>query len=246
MSSVADDPNYGLAAPTDDFGDGGGSGFDDFDMDGVDAERIGSGSPDVDKPGWYHFIIDAKARPESFFADDMSKHRKPDILCNCTVLVSAPGQSPEGSLYRHNVVLGGKGPGVPIEKYDLEQTLNFLVGVGVLTKVNGRIIDPETGTAKLNTRTLERRLDRRQFIGKIEFVKSRDPQYKDKHELNWGRGAFQLTDPIVKNVPKHADYAALVLNPSGTTQSAGHNPRHQSQPPANAAPAPNPLLAADL
>ncbi len=196
--------------------------FDDFDAGDVDSSNIGSGAIKVDRPGSYHFeITSAKARPKPYHEDDMSKSRKPDISLAMKVLLSVKDQSPEGAVHYHQLIMGKNGGGPP-EKADKESTLNFLVGIGIL-QINsaGLVIDPETGTTKLNSGTLEQRLQGRQFIGHIELSKGgpkkdkitgipevdadgRPVYWPDKLGFNYGRGAFRLDDPKVKHVPRKA------------------------------------------
>lgn len=223
----------------------GGDGFDSWDTDDVDANDIGSGSPKVDKVGWYHFEISATARPLPHAKDDMSKLRCPDILLACEVLRSVENQSPEGSVYYHNLIMAAKGGG-PIESYDKTKTLNFLVGVGVLKKVDGRIIDPETGTGRINTATLESRLNKLQFVGKLELNRGGpradgSGNYPDRIELTWGRGAFQVDDQKVKGVPKNEEALRRIAKQHAAADEGAKpsNPPHPTK-------AANPLAAMDL
>lgn len=241
--------------PDDWGGTAAGGGFDSWDTDDVDAAEIGSGDPKVDKVGWYHFEVSATARPLPHAKDDMSKLRTPDILLACKVLKGVKDQSPEGSVYFHNLILAGKGGG-QIESYDKTKTLNFLVGVGVLKKVDGRVIDPETRSTRINTQTLEARLNNLQFIGKLELNRGGPRQdgsgnYPDRIELSWGRGAFQLDDPKVKDVPKCEESLkkAAKLHAANTANGspAGQQPSSaQTGSPPHATAAANPLAAMDL
>lgn len=195
-----------------DLPDFGQTGFDDFDTEGVDASKIGSGRVHVDKPGYYHLCIEqATARPDRHDPKDMSKSRKPDILLTCVVQCGAPDQCAAGAVYFHNLVLGGKGLGAAIDEHDRNMTLNFLVGVGVLKNVDGRVIDPETGGPKLNTQTIATRLQGRHFIANLKINKGREKsdgsgeKYEDRIGLSYGTGAFQVNDPQVAHVQKNAD-----------------------------------------
>ncbi len=222
------------------WGDGN-EGFDSWDTDDVDASDIGSGAPRADRVGFYHFGINATARPETSDKKDMSKLRCPDILLACEVLKGVKDQSPEGSVYYHNLIIAGKGGG-PIESYDKTKTLNFLVGVGILKKVDGRVIDPETGSTKINTNTLEKRLNGLQFIGKLELNRggikdeATGERYPDRIELSWGRGAFQVDDPKVKDIPKNEEALKKIAKGHATPQ----------QPQGQKSTAANPLAAVDL
>ncbi len=192
------------------------SGFDDWDSGDVDQSKIGSGRREVDKVGKYHFeISEVTARPLPYATDDMSKHRRPDIGLTCTVLQTAPNQSPAGAIYYHSLVMGGKGPGAPIEQWAKEATMNFLAGVGILQNRNGVWIDPETGTTRINSKTLVPRLKAvRQFVGNIRLNKSDDPKYPDKFELMFGRGAYPVDAPEVADVPKNEEARKLLSEPA--------------------------------
>ena len=74
----------------------------------------------------------------------------------------------------------------------------------MLSAQGSEVIDAETGTTKINSKTLcDRIANVRQFVGNIKCDKSDDPQYADKYELLRGRGAFQVDDPAVADVPKN-------------------------------------------
>lgn len=206
MPSFGADDGSGFAVESYEFGE--------MDAAGVDASSIGSGRLKVDKPGFYHFSIHAEARPMPYEKGDMSKQRKPDILLTCEVLHSTAGQSHAGSVHFHNLILMGKGGG-PIEKWDRDKTLNFLVGIGVLKVVGGDVIDPETNSTRVNSRTLTSRINAvKQFCGKLEMGKANDRknaagevvgQYEARIEFPWGRGAFPVTSPDVSHVPKNLE-----------------------------------------
>jgi hypothetical protein len=239
--------------------------FGTYDASDVDASEVGSGELPVDKPGMYHFLIEATARPSTHYKDDMNKSRKPDVLCICTVLHSVLGQSPEGSVYYHSVILGGYGGG-EYKRTDRDKMCNFMVGLGILKKQGDKIIDPETGSTKLNFATFAKRLNNVQFVGKITFnaggakftlnesgEQVPDGKYQDKYELSWGKGAFPVGDARVKNVPKNEDMlrAGGYLPPAG---SAGHATHAGATTVVSAAPAAaaaanhaaNPAMAPDL
>lgn len=223
---------------------GGDDGFGeiDFDSDGIAADDVGAGDARfrVKTAGWYHFTLTAKARPLPYGngvnADaGMDKKRKPDILLECCVIASEKNGDPIGSVHFHNLVLGAYGGGRP-EDYDREQTLNVLVGLGICKKVDGRVIDPETGTTAINTRTLTDRLNKvGHFIGHIQFQagkeKPEDKQkfpgekYPDTLGFQWGRGLYLPNDPAVANAPKSADpkYAVKMATPPAPPAGNGAN-----------------------
>lgn len=204
--------------------------FDSFEMssEGVDASKVGSGHRNVDKPGKYHFaetIATAKPSPygETKGVIDMSKSRKPSILLACKVVATLPDQSPVGSIHYHELVVSGSGKGVEISASDKEQTLSFLVGVGVLKKRGDVVIDPETGTQRINVGTLVKRLQGLQFIGivklrKGELKKDRETgeqlynsdgtesYWEDKIGFSWGRGCYQVDADEVADVPKSLEH----------------------------------------
>jgi len=230
----------GVDMPTFDEPEGDGSGFaiesyefGDVDTSGVDSSNIGSGRLKVDKPGFYHFSLSAEPRPMPYEKGDMSKQRKPDILLTCEVLHSTPGQSPAGSVHFHNLILMGKGGG-PVDKWDRDKTLNFLVGIGVLKVVGQDVIDPETGTTRVNSKTLAARINAvKQFCGKLEMGSAGDKKdgagnvigkYEARIEFPWGRGAFPVTSPDVSHVPKNLEAikAAGIELPTAGGKPATH------------------------
>lgn len=197
----------------------GDDGFDVFDAGGVDTSRLGNVRY-VDKAGFYHFAIEATPRPHNCEIvngeKDYNKPRKPDILCTCRVLAAAHGLSPEGSVLYHNITLGGKGPGTSITDNDKRQTVEFLFGLGILEKRGDKIIDPQTGTEKINPNTLADRINAvKQFVGQVKHRAAQPMKdtagndipgkfYDERYEFSWGRGAFKLDDPAVWDIPKNA------------------------------------------
>ncbi len=241
MEGLIDDPRF----------TGGDDGFGeiDFDADGIDASDIGSGDARfrVKIPGWYHFELKAKARPlpygNGINADTgMDKKRKPDILLECVTIASESKGDPVGSVHFHNLILGGYGGGAPNE-YDREQTLNTLVGLGVLVKRGDKIVDPETGTTKINTRTLTDRLNKvGHFIGHIQFQAGKEKpadkaerpgeKYPDNLGFIWGRGLFLPNDPNVANAPRSKDpkYAVKMATPPTGGPVNGNSPSKDGEP----------------
>ena len=192
-------------------------GFDDWSSEGVDATKIGSGRVEVDCEGYYHFSIEATEKPSPYGTDrktgevDMAYTRRPSILLALTVLHSAKDQSPAGATLYHELIMGGKGPGAPVEAWAKEQTLNFLVGCGILQNRGGEVIDPETGTTRLKASTLAKRLNGLQFIGHVKFSKGQPnpakpgENYPDSYGFPFGRGAFTLDDPRVAHIAKDVE-----------------------------------------
>lgn len=217
-----------------------GSGFDndvewpDFDNDGVDTEKLGS-TLKVNKKGIYHFnIVDAKPRMDR--VGDNGKERFPDILVTCEVLESVPGQSGKGSLYYHELRVAGKGGSAP-EDWIRVALCNFLTGLGILVVKDDKVIDPETGTTKVNIQTLAARIKAvGQFIGDIKQNKSDDPNFDDKYELSFGRGAFRVDDPAVESVPKNVAALKLIGKaPAAAPAKAGGGKKNGAKAEAPAA-----------
>lgn len=221
----------GLQEPNYDSFDGF-DGFDGFDAEGLDASKVGSGNSLVDKQGKYHFLVTATAKPSPYGTDrngqvDMSKSRKPSISLACRVVASSPGLSPVGSIHYHELVVGGSGPGASIDNRDRENTLNFLVGVGICKKQGDKIIDPETGTTRLKVATLTQRLNGLQFVGHVKhrpaqpmldrdtkeplFDDRGQPKFWDeKYEFSWGRGCWTVDADEVSDVPKSLEHLKLI------------------------------------
>ena len=203
--------NDGLPTSDDSQFVGGADGFGDWDASDIDGDKVGSGQLYVDKPGFFHFHIAAEARPELHQKGDLSKPRMPTISCKCTVLKGA-NNVPADAVHYHDVIMGGKGGGV-MEDWAKEQTLNFLVGLGVLKVVDGRVIDPQTGTTKIKSSTLVERINQvGQFIGKLNLSPEREDKrqpgkmYPAKIEFPFGRGAFPVTAKEVAHVPSNEEY----------------------------------------
>lgn len=184
--------------------------FEDMDNSGVDGSQVGSGTLKVDHPGFYHFRIEAIPKPSPFAKGDMMKKLKPHILLCLEVLHSAPRQSPAGSMFYHQLILGGEGGGA-MSIYDKERTNNFLVGLGILIVKGTDIIDPETGTVNTRSSTLAKRLNAiKQFAGKIEMGKGYEHKATRKWiegrlEFPWGHGAFPINSPTVAHIPKNLE-----------------------------------------
>jgi len=179
-----------------------------FDTDGTDASKVGSPLY-VDCIGKYHFeIADAVLKPE--VVDHDAKQVVPHINVQCVVLQDVPHQSATGAFYYHKVHLAGKG-GMQIEEWAKNATIAFLLGVGLLREIDGKIIDPATNSTRIDIKTVPDRLKYMQFIGDIKKPKNSDPQkFADKFELPFGRGAFRINDPAVRNVPKNVEALKLL------------------------------------
>lgn len=247
MEGLVDDPRF--------VGGDDGFGEIDFDSDGVDSERIGSGDArqQVTRPGWYHMKIEAKARPLPYgngikADEDMDRPRRPDILLTFTVLKTVDKQDAEGHVMYHNLILGGKGGGAPSD-IDKSNTLNVLVGLGICQKIDGKVIDPETKTTRINTRTLEARLNAvKHCVCHVQVQKGKEKSDKpgeywdDQIGLIWGRGAFLPNDPKVATVPRSSDpqYAVKPITPPQTAKDG--EPRRD----ANSASRAQPVSANEL
>lgn len=179
-------------------------GWDEFDyeMDAgeVDASTVSS-HVTVDLPGKYHMsIANVKVRPEP--ADEKGNPRFPDFLVTLEVLESVPGQSSKGALFFHNLRFAGKG-GVAPEKWLTSSFSSFLCGAGVLKVQGDQVIDPETGSTKINLKTIgERLLKVGQVVAHLK-IKKGEGDYPDSIELPWGKGIYQVDDDVVANVPKN-------------------------------------------
>lgn len=195
-------------------------GFDDFDAGDVDASQVGS-RVTVDKPGKYHFeIVECKERPEKI-DPATGKDRRPNILLTCVVLHTVEGQSPEGAIYYHELLLGGPG-GAPQEPWSKRATCNFLHGVGVLVKHDDKIIDPETKSTRIALGSLATRLKSLQFVGQVKREASDDPKYADKFRISFGQGVWRLDDPAIATVPVNKSAKAVAPPyPAGPLPVAG-------------------------
>lgn len=207
---MADDWANGLPSAGDDYNGFGSAdyGFDEFDVAGADAAKIGSGNIRVSKAGFYHFSITAEAKPKPHEENDISKQRKPSILCICKLLKAANGQ-PDGAIHYHDLVMGGKGGGKMTDS-DRDKTLNFLVGLGILKNSGGKVIDPETGTTTIRSSTLVDRINKvGQFVGNLHLtpanVSPDGRAFPERIEFNFGRGAFPVTAREVAHVPKNEE-----------------------------------------
>lgn len=193
--------------------------FPEMDVADVDPSKVGSHIA-VDKPGRYHFgISEVRARLER--TTDRGNQRRPDILVVCEVLEGVPGQSGKGALYFHSMPIAGKG-GTAAEGWVMESLSNFLCGIGVLVKKDGQIIDPATNSTRIDMRSLcDRIAAAKQFVGDIKCNKSDDPQYPDKYELTFGRGAFQVDADEVAGVPKNVAALKLIGKESAAAPAGG-------------------------
>lgn len=199
-----------------DFGD-----FPEMDVGDVDSSKIGS-HVNVDKAGKYHFAI-TDVRYQGDPVTKNGNQRRPDFLVTCEVLETVPGQSGKGAIYFHSLPVAGRGGAAP-EGWVKESFSNFLCGIGVLVIKDGVVTDPTTGTTRIEMRTLaERIMAVQQFIGEIKVNKSDDPQYADRYELSFGRGAFLVDDPAVAGVPKNEAALKVIGKASAAAPAAGSN-----------------------
>lgn len=188
-----------------------------FDSDGVDPSKVGS-TITVDLPGKYHLEI-GKVREDFDTQDDKGGLKSATLNIPCHVVHSVPGQSPEGTIHYQRLILSGKGGGAP-EPWMVQVSVAFLAGIGLLKEIDGKFIDPETKSTRINVKTLKARLERWQFIGWLKLVKGTkknksDPdenaeRYPDSIEFPFGRGAFPIDDEQVRNVPKNLDCLKLI------------------------------------
>ncbi|MBS0202300.1 MAG: hypothetical protein JSS49_05315 [Planctomycetes bacterium] len=224
-----------LPTADDNFDDGFGSpeyGFDDMDAGGADANKVGSGSLRVDKKGWYLFRIEATAKPKPYHDDDMSKKRAPSVGLVMHVEASDNG-TPPGAVQFHDLVLGGYGGGPP-EDWQRDQTLNFLVGAGVLIKQGEKVIDPETNSTIVKSSTLAPRLNGLRVFGKVELSPARPKKkdgleqldkdgnvvmYAERLEFPFGRGIFAVN---MKEIAHHK-WADEALKAAGIVRNAKPN-----------------------
>jgi len=198
----------------------------EFDTDGVDSSKIGNEtSMLIDKPGKYHVEI-TSAKNYLDTVDDKGKATAPHCVIVMTVLHSTPNQSPEGYRLIARAFIAGSGGG-PREQWQTETTLNLLTGAGLCIDNAGKLIDPETGTNKLNWKTWPERLVGKQFIADVHVNKCKEllpdgsPKYPDRYELPFGRGLYLVDDPKVAGVPKNAVALQLIKGngPTGNSQT---------------------------
>jgi len=241
----------------------------DFDSDGVDTTKVSNETRfDLDKPGKYHFAIQASEKL-AVVNESNGEQTSPHISLTLNVIHTVEGQSPEGSVLFANLWLAGKG-GAPREEWQTTQTMNLLMGLGLVVEKDGKLVDPETGTTKLNWRTWVKRLDGMQCIGDVKMSKPDanrlDPRtqkpYPARPELPFGRGLYQVDDPKVKAVPKNVAALATIGKshaapeaPAGTKETATSptgkaavaataNSAAKATPPAKATAAPAPAAPA--
>lgn len=218
----------------------------DLDAEGVDASTLGKAS--VELAGVYHFAIVDATNHFTITADDNEEYWRPHVLAKCQVLQSVAGQSKAGSTYWHRIRfpfssdkernLNKDASKPPRFQFDTirEETLEFLLGIGILEKREGKVIDPSTGSTKIDHNSLATRLKGRQFIGRIKhrsYVNGKGVTV-NVYELSYGRGASLVSDPSNAEVPMNADalkaagLARAVVPAVGKTGSAPAAPAAQS------------------
>ena len=182
-------------------------GLPDFDSDGIDPDSFDSGGQ-IDKPGKYHLEI-ANAENKPIGVPDW--RRRNCITLRCTVLQSAKGSSPAGSALFHDLefpnpedreTMIGKSE-APLFSVMMANLCNFLCKLGVLVKHEGKVIDPETKSTKLNVRTFATRLKGKQFIGNVVLEKYEDRNGNEvsKMKLDRYHPATAVDDPANYDVP---------------------------------------------
>lgn len=212
----------------------------DFDMDAGDTNPDDlQGNIYVDKPGKYHFEIEeAKLEPSAYRNNDMTKPTFPHVNLRLRVLASAEGQSPAESVLYQELAVKGKG-GQPWEEKHLfirERTFAFLYNVGILEKRDDKLIDPETGTTKLNVLTFADRLKGKQFIGRV--TKNENNGYVS-YEVR-GENVFRVDDPKVADVVKNPEALKLIgmghvqCGPAANAAAGGGKPRKPAKPTGDA------------
>jgi hypothetical protein len=197
--------------------DEGAPGFDDFDTSDVDPNKCVS-SRTVDKIGKYHFEI-SKVIPRPDKEDKHGQPREQDINLICVVQCSVAGQSPEGSIYFHDLKVSGKGGG-PMEGWVKESTCAFLSGLGLMKKIgegeSAKFVDAATGSTRIDPGAICKKLEGMQFIGDIKMNEwEKDGQPKKDFKLKFGRGAYHVLHPAVADVPKNRDSLAVYLQRTG-------------------------------
>jgi hypothetical protein len=206
----------GWAASAQDFA---GTGEFEFDASQVDTTKVGNETNFViEKPGKYHLEVTFAENRLETIRD--GQHAAPHVLVALTVAHTVPGQSPEGSRLLVTLYIAGDGGGER-KKWQTETTINLLEGFGLVVRKDGLLIDPETGTTKLNWKTWASRLLGMQVIGDVRMSKEDLPKYPSKAELGYGRGVYQITDEKVKDVSKNVVALNAWLAATGRGQSAG-------------------------
>jgi len=212
-----------------------------FDANEADASKTESRLY-VDKAGKYHMEV-ARVTRRLETINEQGKPCAAHLIVSCVVLESVVGQSPAGSYLNHTIYLSAAGGGPP-EKGSIDAAASFFRGVGILIEKDGKLVRKDTGASAMSLADMENLLENRQFIADIKLRKSNDPQYADKFELPFGRGAFTVDDPAVRTVPKNLPALKLIgmekyMPPVATAatvkESGGKGKAKEPAPAANTA-----------
>jgi hypothetical protein len=183
-----------------------------FDLDGVDDTKIGSDIL-VDQSGKYHMEVESVA-VRAKTVSDKGDAIAPFLNLKCRVMHSTKGQSQEGCVYWHRLIIGGKGGNAP-EEWMRNATVNFLYGIGLLKKQGEKFIDPETGSQRINISSLPERLTGWNFIADLKPQRNRENELTGQMELPFGKGAFAIDSDKVASVMKNENAAKLFLGNRG-------------------------------
>jgi len=187
-------------------------GSDDFEFDssGQDPDAFRKGGM-VELEGCYHLEI-AEIKADLNRVNNSGEARYPNVNLHCRVLHSVDGQSPEGALIFHNLIVGSN-DGSPCPDWAKDNMLGWLAFTGVFKTVvqNGvkMSVDAATGSGKYNVQTLMR-MKGCQFVATVEKRKDKKNPGEFRIQLA-DRKCFHVHDPAVAHVPKNA--AALKMVP---------------------------------
>lgn len=210
----------------------------DLDMDGIDPDAFGGGEF-VDREGKYHCEISGapfKTAAQSF------RKTSPELQVRMVVLQSVQGQSPAGSVLFHHLEfptaddhnkLVGKTQ-TPLFGIKLRGLCELGVACGVFLKKDGKVIDPETGGTKINTKTLGDRLKGKQVVvnvkGRLWLEGDGSPridQKTGKQGVSFEPaqyGAFSaVDDPANYGVPMNGAALAAIGKKQATAPAATGN-----------------------
>jgi hypothetical protein len=235
------------------------------DLD-ADEAKVGSGKIDIAPPvgkGYHLEVMSAELAKDEHGNPIRNRNDRFYINCRLVAIFSSPGLSPQGSWMYYEIEIPN-----PDDKekptsngsnwyvVSMSVMAEFLLGVGLFRKqvIEGKekVIDPATGTAKWNLKTIPDRLKGMQFIGRPTRRDWTDKEGKPgfSMEFDYGRGASRIDDPRNVDVPmneaalKAAGLRRHVAQQSGAAQQS--TPAGQTQQARQAAPVQqaNPAAAA--